>query len=992
MKRLRHPAGKRFAAVGGTRRCAQGHECLVQYFPRPFRANVVRIDRKLVAMLGESMLEVIALLAFVMALTAFLRGRNTAERLDAEIEALKAEIARLAEQRVAEPAPDLASAGPEGRTPEEEPAEGPWSQARQDARIFSDEAPDREGLEQAAREMPAVPSASGQPRVDRTESLESRIGGRWPVWVGGLALALGGYFLVQYSIDAGLLSPAVRLTLAAGFGLLLGVAGEVVRRRAMPTSADRFRNAMIPGVLTAAGAVTLFGVVYAAHGIYGFVGTGAAFVLLALISLATVGLSLLHGQALAGLGLLASLLTPLFVSSAEPSPWVLFGFLSIAWLATLAASRFRRWTVVPTLANAGLGLWGLAYVALATPFEAPPVAFALLVMIAGVGLVWPSGVERPAAASDVGAPDAAAPEGAWEGLFKPPYTAISLSAAIVATLLALLFISPAVDAAHFPVSEFVVVIAFLAAAGALRATAVYAALLATLGAIAGTWSLTALSNVLAYLDPSFAAPSPEIVVPGRTAMLTAMTLSTLFVLFGSFVLARRLAGERQFAILWAGIAAVVPNALLAMSFLMTGTFAFDLPHGLAALIGGLFLLGLVEWLYRRRAETKDADAAAGLLALGSLGLFVIGLHAWTDGLVTTLAIAFLGAGYTFATRLRSWPILPWVTVASAIVVLARIAWEPTIVGPGSLGTTPVFNALLPGYGMPALLLVASAYFLRASPDLRVRNLLQALASLFVLLTLAILVRHAMHGGVLDSSVPTLGEQAIYTLLAIGASGILMTLDGRSPSPVFRYGGMVLGVLSMLSVLSAHLAGLNPYFSGELLGSIPFFDLLFIGYLLPAVGYAGLAWYARGRRPLPYVMALAVSGAVLAFAWATLSVRRFWQGENVADWKGFVQGETYTYSVVWLVLGVLLLVAGSRFDAKSIRIASAVLVFIAVLKVFLIDMANLEGVLRALSFIGLGGVLIGIGLFYQKILSGSGGGGPGNAPAGETDTGEGARPA
>jgi uncharacterized membrane protein len=47
----------------------------------------------------------------------------------------------------------------------------------------------------------------------------------------------------------------------------------------------------------------------------------------------------------------------------------------------------------------------------------------------------------------------------------------------------------------------------------------------------------------------------------------------------------------------------------------------------------------------------------------------------------------------------------------------------------------------------------------------------------------------------------------------------------------------------------------------------------------------------------------------------------------------------------------------------------VLVFVAVLKVFLIDMANLEGFLRALSFIGLGGVLIGIGLFYQKILSG-----------------------
>ncbi|THK39735.1 DUF2339 domain-containing protein [Ensifer sp. MPMI2T] len=937
------------------------------------------------------MLEVIAFVAFAMALAAFLGGRKTAERLANEINSLKVEIARLSErQTAAEPAPSQAAdeaQAPETVASEDEGKEGPWSRAaREGARIFGGEAQDLEKAEKVGQDEQVAAAAMAEAPTPVTESLESRIGGQWPVWVGGLALALGGYFLVQYSIDAGLLSPAVRLTLAAAFGLVLGIAGEVIRRRAVPTIADRFRHAMIPGVLTAAGAVTLFGVVYAAHGIYGFIGTATAFVLLALVSLVTVALSLLHGQALAGLGLLASLLTPLFVSSAEPRPWVLFGFLSIAWLATLCASRLRRWTIVPTLANVGLGLWGLAYVVGVTPFEAPPVTFALLVMLAGVGLIWPGAAERPAEVEVV--PDAgraAATAGPWGRLFAPPHAAVTVSAAIAATVLALLFISPAVTAERFPVQEFVVVIAALAVVGVLRATAVYPALFAAFGAIAGTWSLTAPSNVLAYLDPS--RPQSEIVVSGSTAMLTAMVLSAVFVLLASLVLGRRLETQSQFAILWAGIAAIVPNALLAMSFLMTGEFAFDLSHGLAAFAGGSFLLVLVEWLYRRSAETRDLHIAGGLSVAGSFGLFVLGLHAWTDGLVTTLAVALLGAGYTFATRTRSWPVLPWITVGSALVVLARIAWEPTIVGAGNLSTTPVFNALLPGYGIPALLLVASAYLLRASPATRVRNLLQALASLFVLLTLAILVRHAMNGGVLDSSVPTLAEQSIYTLLAIGASGIFMTLDTRSPSPVFRYGGMALGVLSMLSVLSAHLFGLNPYFSGELLGRIRFFDLLFIGYLLPGIAYAGLSWYARDKRPWPYVAALAVSGAVLAFAWASLSVRRFWQGENVADWKGFLQGETYTYSVVWLLLGVLLLVVGSRFNAKSVRIASAVLVFIAVLKVFLIDMSNLEGFLRALSFIGLGGVLIGIGLFYQKILSSAGNGGRADTAGTTSDAGE-----
>jgi len=72
-------------------------------------------------------------------------------------------------------------------------------------------------------------------------------------------------------------------------------------------------------------------------------------------------------------------------------------------------------------------------------------------------------------------------------------------------------------------------------------------------------------------------------------------------------------------------------------------------------------------------------------------------------------------------------------------------------------------------------------------------------------------------------------------------------------------------------------------------------------------------------------------------------------------------------VVWLLIGIVLLVLGSRFNQRSLRLASAALVLVAVLKVFLIDMSNLEGILRALSFMGLGAVLIGIGLFYQRIL-------------------------
>ncbi len=56
------------------------------------------------------------------------------------------------------------------------------------------------------------------------------------------------------------------------------------------------------------------------------------------------------------------------------------------------------------------------------------------------------------------------------------------------------------------------------------------------------------------------------------------------------------------------------------------------------------------------------------------------------------------------------------------------------------------------------------------------------------------------------------------------------------------------------------------------------------------------------------------------------------------------------------------------ESRSLRLLSAGYIVAAVIKVFLIDLSNLEGMTRALSFIGLGLALVGIGLAYQKLLA------------------------
>ncbi|SCB14802.1 Uncharacterized membrane protein [Rhizobium hainanense] len=819
-------------------------------------------------------------------------------------------------------------------------------------------------------EEEAAPLAS-QTSVQAKESLESAIGARWAVWVGGIALALGGIFMVKYSIESGLLSPGVRLVLAALFGLVLIAAGEVIRRRAAPVLNNAFQNAMIPGVLTAAGVVALFGSTYAAHAIYEFIGPTTAFILLALISLATLGLSLLHGQALAGLGLLASMATPALIASNAPRPWILFGYLVLTWLATLLASRLRRWLIAPSLANGLLSLWPLLYITFSPAVDLTPVTLAMLAMVAGTIFLWPGRYPISEAVRDDTAtmptegrslrPSAGTE---WAGFLARQPLGMTLTASIGALAVSLCLINyslrqgyPIVDATFM----FAAIVAAVAAFGAGRLHAAWATILSALIVIVGTSGI--LTNWIAGIESTGTDGTASL---QSTVLYEVLGLGALFVLIGAFFLRRFAAQEKPYAALWSLVMAATPLAIATISFVNFGNWTLDWLHGLYGIGLAVVLIALAEW--QDRHENEGLNLPTNILAAGSFAAAVFALHTLAHHATATILLPVLGIVYLLAGRLRNWLVLPWAMVAALIIAMARIAWQPTIVDPSELGTTPIFNMLLAGYGIPAALAVCAAFITRHSPNLRLRNALQALACFLVLLTIAILVRHAMNGGVLNDAVPTLGEQSIYTLLAIGASATLMALDLSAASPVFRYGGMALGVISVVMILTLHLLGLNPFITGESTGGIPLFNLLLLAYLLPAVAYGGLALFARNRRPLPYVSMLAVAAAVMAFAWATLSVRRLWQGEYIPFWNGFIQGELYSYSVVWLLIGIALLGLGARFEARSLRIASAVLVFIAVVKAFLIDMANLEGFLRALSFIGLGAVLIGIGLFYQKILT------------------------
>jgi uncharacterized membrane protein len=169
----------------------------------------------------------------------------------------------------------------------------------------------------------------------------------------------------------------------------------------------------------------------------------------------------------------------------------------------------------------------------------------------------------------------------------------------------------------------------------------------------------------------------------------------------------------------------------------------------------------------------------------------------------------------------------------------------------------------------------------------------------------------------------------------------------------------------MAIVLGLLLFVNPWLNGTDVGGL-FINLNLLGYAIPAILAGALGLMTRQTRPQLYRTVAAVTAVVLALMYLSLQVARIYQGPNLS--VGPVTGaEGYTYSAVWLGFGVLLLIVGIALRSQPVRLCSAAVVLATVIKVFMLDMAGLTGIWRALSFIGLGLVLIGIGYLYQRLL-------------------------
>jgi uncharacterized membrane protein len=204
--------------------------------------------------------------------------------------------------------------------------------------------------------MPPTPPHRGRDFGD----FERSFGTQWVVWIGGVALALGGIFLVRYSIEQGYFGPGLRVIGGALLALVLVGLSELARHREIVTGMSEVPNAAhIPSILTAAGTTCAYADVYAAHAVYGFLSPALAFALLGAVALATLAAALRHGPALGGLGLVGAYVTPLLVSANQPNYWALYIYLAVVTAAAFALARVRLWRWLAITAAALSILWML---------------------------------------------------------------------------------------------------------------------------------------------------------------------------------------------------------------------------------------------------------------------------------------------------------------------------------------------------------------------------------------------------------------------------------------------------------------------------------------------------------------------------------------------------------------------------------------------------------------------------------------------------------
>lgn len=859
----------------------------------------------------------------------------------------------------------------------------------------------------------------------RKFDFEDLFGRRLPIWAGGITLALAGIFLVRFSIESGLLTPPVRVILSFAFGLALIAAAEAAYRME-----ERVRDPRVRQALAGAGLATLYAGFYLAGTIYGLIGSAGAFVGLAAVTAAAIGLSWRFGLPCAVLGLLGGFAAPALVASDEANVPLLTLYLALVTggLAWTGGRQKRAW--LGYLALAAGFLWGGLLLIGGLAEGGDLVALGLFIALLGVGLPLllagdpQQRVTRLAAAVISSLQMAALVETAgndpltW-GLYlllgaglatlgwrDPRVREGSAVAAALGLWLLVAWDRPPPGEFAAVAVGFAAVFLLVPLAHAWREMArpldlwqlslAAPALAAVTYWLFGEWNLAAIEPDMAgaaaalTLIPALAAVRewqsgrPQLVIPLASAALLAFTallvlspewlapVAAAAVAAALMVLLARRQQEPLALLCWAVALGALGWLLVTplgnereLARLGGAAMETDLAQALLRWAAVLISFFALAHLDGRPDWRRTAEAIAALLAYGLLAQVLTGdWLAWTAALgAIAIALAWRergAAAWALGAIAALWALVP--LAEWCVDGMRALAGEPMMIA-GELGIAEALLRLAP------LVLAAGVgwWALRGSGKGGERMLLVIALGLATVTTHVLFKQVLAIGEVERFRQLGMAERTLWQALLAAAGLVLLRLAGRENARGLA-GALVLMSLAHFTLFTLVLH--NPLLASQAVGPLPLAN-----WLLPAYGIAlgcvmALRRLRLERLPVPEA-ALDDAAMALIALFALSSLRQAFAGSMLAV-PEVSQTEDLLRSLLGIMLALGFLWWGSRAGKRSWRVGSLVLMLVAVSKVFLVDAAGLEGLLRIASFMALGFSLIGIGWVYSRQLRKSAG--------------------
>ncbi|MEM9171781.1 MAG: DUF2339 domain-containing protein [Pseudomonadota bacterium] len=736
----------------------------------------------------------------------------------------------------------------------------------------------------------------------------------WMTLLGGLCVAIAGLFMVRYSMDQGWLGPLARIlaALASGAALLMG--SEWLRRR-------QGRSVPALAAMAGAGSITLYGALMAALRLYDLISPGTAFVLMAMVALATMLLALMHGPLLAGFGVVGAYLVPILVSTGSGDVRIAMVYALIISASALVLLRYvyRPWLWWGCIAGA-LGWWLLSL----GSTDADGVRSAYLAVLAYLMAALPTldfWLREQRTLDYAG--------------YQPRAFFRALNAAQRQLIIAYALIGVACyfSIAHhtpvdFPWTQGLPLLFVSVWLARQRDAVFFMPWLVTLAMLAGWLQTdTVSSTLLRYLTVSAVLCAGS----GLWLYLTASRKATS-----------------------ASLTTVAPVLFMALAYQLGAQTEHYLLWGLATAVYAFANLTLAAFTLRREAIESLAIwwIVAGHLAIALAAAIVF------EQATLTLVIAAQTLSLAAIIRRFKLTELGWLLKLVVAIVIARLSLNPW------LADYPVSaHWSLWTFGGATLCTAIAAHWLREHATLA-RWAEGAALHLFVL-TVWSELRYQLYDGELHR-VGFIYTEAVLVMCLAATLAVVYYRRGLISEHLQKLYGLYAWGLTAIAtafygaIIVRTLAS-DPW-AYQSVQTTPILNVLLLAFGFPVLAAIVFRAYFD---PRVYRWAGYAAGAG-ALLFVSLEIRHLWTGSVRLNFPSTNSGELYTYSLVWLAIALGGLSLGRAQPRGGIYRAGMGLLAIVILKVFLVDLSDLGGLLRVASFMGLGLSLLGMAYWHQRL--------------------------